>query len=86
MARYQNLTSKAVKPTPPEWGTLTEAEVQKAVLMEYPRDAICDRYILKEDVERLESKGWKVKDPEYIHAYAPVQTKAKSKAGRKREV
>ena len=74
MARYKQITGGPKGPNPPEWGTLNEAQVQGAVLMESPRDGAYDRYIMAGDVERLTGKGWKVTGGDKIYDHAPAKT------------
>ncbi len=76
MPRYRQISGGPKGENPPEWGTLNSMQVQDATLMEHPNHAT-DRYIMADDVERLTSKGWKVKDGERVYSHAPTVTKPK---------
>lgn len=83
MARYNHQISGGSKgPNPPEWGTLNESQVLKATLMEH-ENHLYARYILEDDVERLQGKGWTIKGGRDV--YRP-QAKTKTKARARSEV
>ena len=77
MSRYVQVGGGPKGENPREWGTLTEEQVQGAVLMESPRPTHSDRYIAPDDVERLTAKGWKVKGGDHVYAHAPAPVKRK---------